>query len=95
MQFSPALVTNLINMQTKFKEVKHRQDYLSVDKLTAISSNGEILGVGDLVEHDDKEAGTAIIQSFAFDYESNEVIANTEKGSAHISFIFKVKQPEN
>jgi hypothetical protein len=82
-------------MKVNFKEIKHRQDYLSVDKLTAISSNGEILGVGDLVEHDDKEAGTATIQSFAFDYELNEVIANTEKGSAHISFIFKVKENGN
>jgi len=81
-------------MKIQFKEVKHRQDYLSVDKLTAISSNGEILEVGDLVEHDDKEAGTATIKSFAFDYESNEVLANTEKGFAHISFIFKVSKNE-
>lgn len=78
-------------MKVIFKNVKHRQDYLSTDNLTAISSNGEILEVGDLVEHDDKEAGTATIQSFTFDYESNEVVANTEKGSAHISFIFKIR----
>jgi hypothetical protein len=82
-------------MKINFKEIKHKQDYLSVNKLTAISSNGEILEVGDLVEHDDKEAGTATIQSFAFDYESNEVIANTEKGSAHISFIFKIRKNGN
>lgn len=79
-------------MNIIFKEIKHKQDYLSVDKKTAISSNGEILEVGDLVEHDDKEAGTATIKSFAFDYERNEVVANTEKGSAHISFIYKINK---
>lgn len=77
-----------------FKKIKHRQDYLSVDKSTAISAHGEIFTIGDLVEHDDEEAGTAIIKSFAFDYESNDVVANTEKGSARICFISKVNQEE-
>jgi NADH dehydrogenase FAD-containing subunit len=76
----------------KFDNVENRTDYLSVDKSKAISAHGEIFTVGDLVKHDDKEAGTATIQSFAFDYESNDVIANTEKGSARICFITKVKQ---
>lgn len=76
----------------KFNNVENKTDYLSVDKTKAISAHGEIFTIGDLVEHDDKEAGTATIQSFAFDYESNDVVANTEKGSARICFISKVKQ---
>lgn len=76
----------------KFDNIENRIDYLSVDKSKAISAHGEIFTVGDLVEHQDKEAGTATIKSFAFDYESNDVVANTEKGSARICFISKVKQ---
>jgi len=76
----------------KFKNVENRIDYLSVDKNKAISAHGEIFTVGDLVEHDDDEAGTATIKSFSFDYETNDVVANTEKGSARICFITKVKQ---
>lgn len=80
--------------QIKFNNIENRTDYLSVDKTKAISAHGEIFTVGDLVKHDDKEAGTATIQSFAFDYESNDIVANTEKGSARICFITKVQQED-
>ena len=76
----------------KFTKVENRVDYLSVDKSKAISAHGEIFTVGDLVEHEDKNAGTATIQSFVFDFETNDVVANTEKGSARICFINKVNK---
>jgi hypothetical protein len=75
-----------------FNNVENRIDYLSIDKYKAISAHGEIFTIGDLVEHEDKEAGTATIQSFSLDYKSNDVVATTEKGSARICFISKVSQ---
>ena len=44
-------------MIINFKNVNHRKDYLSVDKLTAISAEGELFEVGDLVEVVDKRHG--------------------------------------
>ena len=78
-------------MVINFKNVNHRKDYLSVDKLTAISAEGELFEVGDLVETDNPELGTAIISHFTLDEESCEVKAHTEKGWNHICFIYKVK----
>ena len=72
-----------------FKNIQDRQDYLSVDKLTAISSNGEILHVGDIVKHESEGDDLATIKSFKLDEENLEVIACTTKGEAHISFIYK------
>ena len=40
-------------MNIDFKNVNHRKDYLSVDKLTAISAEGQLFEVGDIVETDD------------------------------------------
>ena len=76
--------------EVKFKDIKNRKDYLSFDKQTAISAEGEIFNIGDLCQHDDKDVGIATIQSFYFDFETMDVGVNTEKGSARISFITKI-----
>ena len=78
-------------MIINFKNVNHRKDYLSVDKLTAISAEGEIFEVGNLVETDNSELGTATISHFTLDEESCDIKAHTEKGWNHICFIYNVK----
>lgn len=65
------------------------KNFISVDKQDAINSYGTRFSVGENVIHESKSAGTAVIQSFEIDKESNEVRANTSKGYAHIDFIAK------
>lgn len=83
-----------MNTIIDFQKIDNRKDFLSVDKLTAISAQGEIFTVGDLVEHDDENAGQAIIKHFELDEKSNEVKAITDNGWAHICFISKVNQEQ-
>lgn len=78
--------------EINFKDVNNRKDFLSVDGETAISAHGEIFNIGDLVEHEDTEAGQANIISFELDKKSNDVRANTEKGWARICFITKIQK---
>lgn len=71
-------------------DIEFKQDYINIDKKVAISSEGIIFKEGDTVCHDGSEieGETAIIHSFALDYESFDVIANTTRGSARISFLY-------
>ena len=78
-------------MIINFKNVNHRKDYLSVDKLTAISAEGELFEVGDLVETDSSDDGVAKILYFTLDKENCDIKAHTEKGWRCICFIYKVK----
>lgn len=72
-----------------FDEIKNRKDYLSVDKLTAISAEGVIFHVGDVVYHEgDTENKPGTIQKFKLDIEDNSILAFTEHGFGHISFLF-------
>lgn len=64
-----------------------KEDFLNGAKTRAISSNGDIFEIGDRVIHEDTKSGKAVITSFDLDVDSNEVIAQTTKGWAHISFI--------
>ncbi len=64
-----------------------KQNFLSCDKKTAINSYGVLFEVGEVVKHQDKEAGTAKIISFFEDIARNEIAAQTTKGVAHIDFI--------
>lgn len=70
-------------------ELKHRQNYISVDSMTAINSYGEIFSVGDVVKHESEGDTTAIIESFYIDIEYNEIKAKTNLGTCHIDFIYK------
>jgi hypothetical protein len=67
--------------------VRKRRNFLSPDKKVARNSYGEYFSIGDTVIHDDKIAREAIIASFEFDIENNEVKANTNEGWSHIDFI--------
>ena len=54
-----------------FDKIKNRKDYLSVDKLTAISAEGVIFHVGDIVYHErDTENKPETIQKFKLDIET-------------------------
>ena len=68
----------------------NNQNFISVDGKTARNSYGDFFNVGDVVEHQDNEAGTATILSFEPSVEKNEVWANTDKGYAFIDFISKI-----
>lgn len=70
-------------------EVKNRKDFISVDRLTAISSRGDILNVGDTVKHDSEGDDTAVIESFHPDVATNDVMAQTNLGRARISYLQK------
>lgn len=69
------------------KDTPLNVNFISADKKKAINSYGEIFFEGDVVGHEDNMLGTATIQRFEVDDESNEVKAITEKGYAHIDFI--------
>lgn len=74
-----------------FKEIDDRQDYISIDKKTVISSEGEILKIGSKVKHDSAGDEIAIIKKFTIDKESYDIIAHTTKGTARISFLYNIK----
>ena len=68
------------------------QNFISVDKQTALSSYGEMFIVGEIVNHQDEDAGTAIITSFEPSVERNEIKVHTNKGYAHLDFLEKLKE---
>jgi len=75
-----------------FNKLKDRQDYISVDKSTAISAEGEIFHVGDTVYHEgDFKNKPGVIQKFELDTEDNSILAFTEHGTGHISFLYHKK----
>ena len=69
--------------------IETKQNFISVDKKTVRNSYGEFFTVGELVKHDDEEAGTAKIISFECNIEKNEIKVVTDKGYAHIDFLIK------
>lgn len=72
-------------------KIETKQNFISVDKQTARNSYGEFFTVGETVSHQDTEAGDATIISFTAELAMNEVRADTNKGSAHIDFLVKIK----
>lgn len=76
---------NQENLETEFK-----QDYLNIDKTVAISAEGIIFKIGDVVKHESsenkKDSGT--ISKFTVDLESYDVLAHTERGYGRISFMY-------
>lgn len=66
-------------------------NYIAVDNLSAISSYGEEFNIGEIVRHEDAEAGTAMITRFSVDEDLCEVLVNTDKGCAHLDFLIKIK----
>jgi len=66
------------------------QNFISVDEQTAINSYGEQFKVGQIVAHQDTEAGEAKIKSFECKKEENEITVHTSKGHAHLDFIISI-----
>lgn len=76
-------------MYIEFENVDDRQDYMSIDKNTAISSEGDIFHVGDIVFHEGaNDDESAEILSFYINEETYDIIAVTTKGDARISFLY-------
>ncbi len=69
----------------------NEQNFISADFRTAINSFGDKFSVGDVVGHQDTQAGIATIQDFSFDVKTNEITAFTSKGFSHIDFLIKVE----
>lgn len=67
------------------------QNFLSTDQKTARNSYDKFFSIGETVGHENGvESGEAKILSFEFDIASNEVLARTTKGSAHLDFLIKI-----
>lgn len=70
--------------------MRNKQNFISADFRFAKSSYDEYFAVGDAVHHEGAEENDiAIIHGFSIDIESNEIIAFTSKGSAHIDFLYR------
>lgn len=67
-----------------------KQNFISVDKQTAINSYGGHFWVGEIVGHEGAE-DIATILSFEPDEDKNEVKVYTNKGIAHIDFLVKLE----
>lgn len=77
------------NREIQIKDPNLRQDYISMDHKTAISSEGVIFKIGDEVKHEgESEDETAFIKGFRLDYDSNDIVAETTRGHARISFLY-------
>lgn len=72
------------------EHIMERQNFLSVDGLTARSSLGEFFYVGEVVGNQDKEVGFAKIKRFEMDVAKNEIKAHTSRGHAHLDFLEKL-----
>jgi len=70
-------------------EIETKQNFISVDGKTVISSYGEYFTVGELVGHEGAE-DNATITSFQPVVEENEIKVFTDKGHAHIDFLVKL-----
>lgn len=71
--------------------IQTRQNFISVDQKTVMNSYGEFFTVGEIVRHEDDEAGEGTILSFEPNIEKNEIVVNTDKGYAYIDFLVKSK----
>ena len=66
------------------------QNFISVDGRTVRNSYGQFFTIGEIVSHQDEEAGKATIMSFQTNFEKNEIEVITSKGMAHLDFIQKL-----
>ncbi len=64
-----------------------KQNFISVDSKTVRNSYGDFFTVGQVVAHEGSD-DTATIISFETEIEENEIKVITDKGHAHIDFIF-------
>lgn len=67
-----------------------KQNFISVDRKTAMTSYGEFFTVGEVVGHEDDTCGDATIESFTLLVNENEIRVETDKGFARLDFIVKI-----
>jgi hypothetical protein len=70
------------------EEMLQRQNFISVDKKTARSSEGEFFTIGENVGHAGAE-DLAIIYGFVEEIDGNEIKVFTSKGHCHLDFLIK------
>lgn len=67
-----------------------KQNFISMDRKVAINSHGQYFTIGDVVKHEGRpDDETAVINKFTVDRQSDEVRVYTNKGHAHLDFIYK------
>lgn len=78
-----------MNNRLDFTDIKieFKQDYLNIDKSIAISCNGNIFKIGDVVGHEGSDK-VAQIESFYINEESYDIMANTTEGFGRIAFMY-------
>ena len=79
-----------MNEKIETKDIPLPKNFISADKNRAMNSYGKIFDVGERVKHQDRIAGESIIFSFQIDDETNEILAKTYSGHAHIDFLLKI-----
>lgn len=86
---SKKLTTHIIKNNI---EIEFRQDYININHTIAISAEGVVFKIGDIVGHEGaKKTETATIVMFSIHHGSNDIIAHTNRGYGRISFIFHLK----
>lgn len=69
-----------------------RRDFRSVDKQTAISAEGVMFKVGDVVKHSgDENNVAAAITKFTLDTETMDVMAHSSEGVGRICFLYHLE----
>jgi hypothetical protein len=66
-----------------------KHDFISVDNKVAISAEGIVFKIGDVVKHSgDEEEKEATIESFSLDKNTMDVMAHTKFGVGRICFLY-------
>lgn len=78
---------------TKYDD-EYRQNFLNWDSTVALNSYGYMFKVGSVVCHEGSDIPDeqAVILKFEIDKEGEEVLAHTDKGTAHIDFFYYLEE---
>ena len=83
----PADNNRIVSLPLEF-----RRDFRSVDKQAAISAEGVMFKIGDLVKHEGDEHGlAAAIERFSINSETMDVMAHSSVGVGRISFLYHLE----
>jgi hypothetical protein len=69
-----------------------KEDFINLTKTKAISAEGNLFVIGDVVNHEDEKAPkNGVITRFTINEDTNDVIAHTQHGQGRISFLYHSK----
>jgi hypothetical protein len=69
-----------------------KEDFINLTKTKAISAEGNLFVIGDVVNHEDEKAPkNGKIAGFTINEDTYDVIAHTQHGEARISFLHHSK----